>query len=158
MRTHDLHNSFFERLTECLERFAPELGQLVEKEHSVVRQADFAGPGRVSSADHSGGGRAGVRAAERAFSNEPGWRLLGGQGMDLRDRNRFLTAELRQEPRQAARKHRLAGAGRTDEKQVVPAGGSHFQSALGPLVAPYVAQVRRGRANPAAGGGGEDRR
>ena len=31
-------------------------------------------------------------------------------------------------------------------------------AAIGPLVAPYVAQVRRGRANPAAGCGGEDRR
>ncbi len=53
-RPGDRHRAIFQRLAEHFQRAAVELGQLVEKQHAVVRQADFARRGNRSAADEAG--------------------------------------------------------------------------------------------------------
>ena len=50
----DRHRAVFQRLAEHFQRAAVELGQLVEKQHAVVRQADLARRGRRAAADQAG--------------------------------------------------------------------------------------------------------
>ena len=55
----------FERLAHDLEDVAAELRQLVEKQHAVVGQRDFAGFGHRAAADQAGIGDRVMRRAER---------------------------------------------------------------------------------------------
>ena len=64
----------------------------------------------------------------------------------------------RQQPRQPAREHRLAHAGRTDHEQVVAARGRDLERALGVVLPADVGEVRRARTRtrlPAVGDGGD---
>ena len=53
-RRRDRDRAVFQRLAQHFERAAVELGQFVEKQHAVVRQADFAGRGDRAAADQPG--------------------------------------------------------------------------------------------------------
>ena len=60
------HRPILQRLAQHLQHVARELGQLVEKQHAVVRQADFARPRHAgAAADQAGVGDGVVRRAER---------------------------------------------------------------------------------------------
>ena len=63
---------------------------------------------------------------------------------------RLVEAERRQDPRQPRGEHRLAGARRADEQQVVAARGGDLQRAPRDLLPAHVGQVRRRR--PATAG------
>ena len=52
-RSRDRHGAIFQRLTQHFERLAVELGQFIEKKHTVVRQRNFAGRGRGTAADQA---------------------------------------------------------------------------------------------------------
>ena len=73
-----------ERLAQRLERVAPELRQLVEEEHAVVRERDLAGPDRVAAADQRGVGDRVVRGAERARRDERAPVEQAGDAVDAR--------------------------------------------------------------------------
>ena len=62
----DRHRAVFQRLAQHFQRAAIELGQLVEKQHAVVRQADLAGRGRRAAADQAGVADRVVRRADTA--------------------------------------------------------------------------------------------
>ena len=68
-------------------------------------------------------------------------RLLGHQRVDLGDGDRLPQGERRQQAGQAAGEHRLARAGRTQEEEVVPARGGHFEGPLGGLLATHLREV-----------------
>ena len=63
--------------------------------------------------------------------------------MDLRDLQRFLARHIRQDGRQAAGQHALAGARRADEQHIVRACGRDLQRALDMLLSHDIAEVRQ---------------
>src|SRR5690349_22679741 len=69
--------------------------------------------------------------------------------VDARDLERLLAGERRQDPGQAAREHRLAGARRPTEQQVVPTRRGQLQRPPRPFLAMDVGKVlqaaRRGQ-------------
>ena len=82
------------------------------------------------------------------------------RAVDLRDLERLLERERRQDRRQATGQHRLAGAGRADHQQVVAARRGDLQRALRVGVPAHVAELEVGwrraevPARRAAGGSG----
>ena len=69
----------FERLAEHFERGAVELRQLIEKQHAVVGEADFAGRGRGAAAHEAGVRDRVMRRAKRPAGQQ---RLTGRQAAD----------------------------------------------------------------------------
>ena len=63
--------------------------------------------------------------------------------MHRADIERLLERQRRQDAREAPRHHRLPGAGRTDEQDVVGAGGGHFERAAGQELPAHVGKVGR---------------
>ena len=61
--------------------------------------------------------------------------------MNARHLERRLVVQQREDPRQPPRKHRLAGAGRSCEQQVVPAGGGDLERAACALLAAHVGKI-----------------
>ena len=64
----DADHTVLERLAQRLERGPDELGQLVEQQHAVMREARLAGPRPASAADDRGGRGACGAARETAAS------------------------------------------------------------------------------------------
>ncbi len=136
----------FERLAQRLQRGAAEFRQFVEKQHALMRQADLAGPGAQAAADQ-GRQRGGmVRVAERPLAQQPAAAQPAGDRLDHAEFQRLGRFERRQDAGQPRRQHRLAGAGRPDHQQVVPAGRGDFERPLGALLALYILQVEPGGA------------
>ena len=129
----DRHVAVLERLAQRLEARAGELRQLVEEQHAAVGERRLAGLRRVGAADEPGRGDRVVRRAERARGDEPGRAAQAGDGLDPRDLDRLLGRERRQDRRQPPRDHRLAGARRALEEQVVPARGGDLEPGISPL-------------------------
>ena len=100
-----------------------------------------------------------MRGAERPPGDEPlRARHAGRHRVDLGRGERLGLVERRQDPRQALREHRLAGAGRPEEEQVVAARGRDLERALGVLLAGDVGEVEAaalvgGEGAPTASGG-----
>jgi hypothetical protein len=105
------HLAVFERLAKRFERAPAKLGELVEKQDSVVRETHLAGARSVAAADETGLADGVVRRAEGAQRDDS---LVGGeQPGDAVDRGRlhgFFEAERREHARQKPREHRLAQA------------------------------------------------
>ena len=132
----------FERLAQDFEDVARELGELVEEEHAVVREADLAGARDHAAADEAGVGDGVVRRAEGALRDEALVRVEdAGDGVDLGGLERLFEAQRREDRGQALGEHRLAGAGRADHEDVVAAGGGDLERALGDVLAADVAEV-----------------
>lgn len=145
LRPDHRDEAVLERLTERLERVAPELGQFVQEQDSGVRQADFSGSGNRSAADQTRRGNAGMRAAKGASPDQStGAVPEAGHGVDLRHRDRLRVGEWRQDSGQAPGEHRLAGSWRPDKEDVVAAGRGEFQGPLGRFLAADVREVGLG--------------
>ena len=136
------HRPVLQRLAERLAGRPGELGQLVEEEHPMVGQADLAGAGDVAAADQAGDRDGVVGGPERprrdqagARAEEPGRREHPG------DLERLVALQRRQQAGQPPGQHRLAGAGRADEEEVVAAGGGDLQRAAGNALAAHVGEV-----------------
>ena len=118
-------------------------GKLVEKKHAVMRERDLAGLRAQTAADqrrHAG------RVMRRAERPRVGQRAFGDRarhGCDHRDFEQLGRRERRQDRRQPRGEHRLAGAGRADHQQIVPAGRRDLERALGALLSLDVLQVER---------------
>ena len=109
-----------------------------------MREARLARPEVRAAADDRGGGGAVVRRAERRPRDE---RCVAvhetGDRVDPRHLERGVGVERRQDPRQAARKHRLPRAGRAAEEDVVPARGGQLERAPGAFLPADVREVGR---------------
>ncbi len=105
-----------------------------------MRERNLARPRPQAAADqrrHAGGM---MRRAERpAVGQRAAFDLARDRG-DHRDFEQFRRRERRQDRRQPRRQHRLAGAGRADHQQIVPARRRDFERALGALLALDVAR------------------
>ena len=69
-RSGDADHAVLERLSQCLERWADELGQLIEQQHPVVREARLAGSRTAPTADDRRRGGGVVRRAKRRARDE----------------------------------------------------------------------------------------
>ena len=141
------HHAVLKRLAHDLQRFLAELRQFVEKQHALVCERNFARPRYGAAARQAGGGDRVVRAAERPPAHQ---RLLLGQKahdrVDLRDLQRLLAGHIRQDGRQSARQHTLAGAGRPHQEHIVRARRGDLQRPLDiflSLDVPEIRQLRR---------------
>ena len=138
---HDRDLAGLQRLAQRIEHLRLEFRQLVEKQHAVMGERDFARPRMQAAADqgrHAGGM---MRRPERppvgqcAAFDHAGDRLHHGDFEKLGRRQR------RQDRGQPRRQHRLAGAGRPDHEQIMAAGGRHFERALGAFLALDVGKI-----------------
>ncbi len=137
------HVPLLERLAQGLEDVAPELGQLVEEEHAAVGERDLSGARRGGPA-HQAGVRDGVvRRAEGALDEEPPLPEQAGHAVDRGGLERLVTAERREQARQAAGQHGLAAPRGAEEEQVVVAGGGDLERPLGARLPGHVPQVER---------------
>ncbi len=133
-----------ERLAQRVEHLRLEFRQLVEKQHAVMGERDFARPHAQAAADqrrHAGGM---VRRAERPAIGQCAAFDLVGDGSDHRHFEQLGRRQRRQDRRQPRGEHGFAGAGRADHQQVMAAGGRDFERALGALLALDVSEIERG--------------
>src|SRR3569623_1784407 len=84
-----------------------------------------------------------MRRAKRTLAPAGGIEPLVADRGDGSRFQRFFFSERRQDGGEAARQHGLAGAGRTDEKQIVTAGGGDLERAYRVRLAAHVAEVER---------------
>ena len=146
---------FFQRLAQHLQNVARELGQLIQEQNAVVRQADFARTRRSGAAADQSGVRDGVmrRAKGPAGQQADAARKQPGDAMDLRGLDGFLKRQRRKNAGESFREHGFAGAGRPDHQNIVAAGGSHFERALGGGLAADIAEIGQGSSEEVNDGG-----
>jgi len=149
----DRHTALFERLAQRLERVPPELGQLVHEEDAAMRERDLARPDRVPAAEERRVRDRRVRRAEGPCDHERHAVEEARDTVDPRRFDRLVERERRQDRRQPAREHRLAGTRRSKQQQVVRPGGGDFERALRVRLAAHLGQVAAGR-----GAAGEEHR
>src|SRR5690606_15736066 len=82
----------FERLTQCVERVAVELAELVEEEHAVMGQRRLPRSRSAAAADEARGRDRVVRRAERPLADQPAAGCDAGDRLDARDLDRLLAA------------------------------------------------------------------
>ena len=141
----------FERLAQRLQRGGGELGRLVEEQHAAVRPRRGAWTGQADSpTDQRGNGRRMVRVLEgrptqqpRACVERPGDRVDSG------DFERLILLEVGEQAGQACSEHRLAGARRSEQEQVVTAGGGDLQRPASRGLPDHVGEVGLATGGPA---------
>ena len=107
----------FERLAHYFQRRSFELGQLIEKEDAVVREAYFTWIWECAAAEQPNVADGVMRRAEWSRGNEGSFAVeQTGDAMNLRRLNRFLERKRRNDGRDAFRKHRFTRAGRPDHQ------------------------------------------
>ena len=148
----DLDAPLLERLPQGVDGAARELGQLVEEEDAPVRERDLAGHRPRAAPDEALRGDRVVRRAEGPLGREPPVADPGG-AVHLGDLERLLEARRRQDSGEATGEHGLAGSGRADHEQVVPARGRDLERPLGVLLAAHVGEVGALRGASSAGSG-----
>ena len=132
----------FERLAHGFEGSSREFGQLVEKEHSVVGQADFARLKVCASADEGHVGDGVVWRAEGALGYEACFAAqFSGHAMYLGSFQAFGKGEPWQYAGQAPCHHALSAAGAANENDVVASGSCHFEGALHVFLALHFGKV-----------------
>ena len=136
----------FQGLAEAVEHLRMEFGQFVQKEHAAMGQGGLAGTGPAAAADHGGHGGGMMGGAVGPAARQTPLFQKAGDGMDHRDIEQFLRPEGRQKARQAFSEHGLAGAGRADHQQVMPARRRDFERPLGRFLTLHIAQIRPGAA------------
>ena len=149
----DGHRSVLERLAQNLQHVAREFGEFIEKQHAVVRQADFAGPRRSRSAAHHDRHRKWCGAARETAVRAAApircatARRCCGSWWFRSPPETSAAAEYRPPFRQ----HGLARARRPDHQYIVPARSRYLEGAAGGRLAAHVAKIRRGCGSPARG-------
>ena len=130
---------------------ARELRQLVEEQHAVVGERRLARRRRASRRRPGRRPRScGAARGTAAAVDEPAAVVQAGDRLDPRHLDRLDRRQRRQDRRQPAREHRLAGAGRAVQVEVVAAGGGDLERRDQPVVAADVGEVQRRRARRAA--------
>ena len=132
----------FEGLAHHFEHVALEFGKLIEEEHAIVAERNFAGSRNGAAADEAGVTDGVMRRAKRARAHEAA-RVFekSGNAVDARGFDGFFERHRRQDGGNALGEHGLSGTRRTDEQNVVAAGAGNFEGALGGHLAAYVAKI-----------------
>jgi hypothetical protein len=143
LRTRDRHDSVLDRLAQHFQHLLAELRQLVQKEHTPMREADLARPGLSATADEPRVTDRMVRRAKRSLRDERrlGWENAG-DAIDFRHVERLLRRHRRQDRGQGARQQRFARTGRPDHEHVVATARGDFKRALHVLLSAHLAEVR----------------
>ena len=138
----DRDAAVLEGLAQHFEALAGELGQFVEEEDAAVGQTALAGAElRPAARQRSRTGRV-VGAAERPCRYEaPACGHLPGDGINFRRLHGFFPGQGRQDAGQAAGQHGFAGAGRTDEQDVVSARRRDDHRPAGQRLAADVSEI-----------------
>ena len=158
-RAGDRDAPFLERLTQHLEHAAIELRHLVEEEHAVVRERDLAGPRDRAAADERDVRDGVMRRAKRPLAEQAhAGRQRAGDRMDRRALQRFVERQRRQDRSQPPRQHRLAGAGRARQQQVVAAGRRDFERAAREQLPAHVGKIAFACVRRCRGGAADRRR
>lgn len=132
----------FQWLAEHFQRRPIEFGKLVEKENSMMREANFAGRGNRAAADEPRiadrmvGGAEGTLGEQRLPGRNAAQGAIDASGFD-----RFLRGERGEDRRHSLGEHGLAGTWRADHQQVVCSSGGNGNRALGHLLPAHVAEV-----------------
>ncbi|GIS60429.1 MAG: hypothetical protein CM1200mP2_26540 [Planctomycetaceae bacterium] len=132
----------FERLPHYLQRPPVEFGQLVQEQNSVMRQADLSRRRTAATSHQSRLADRVVRGAEGTGQHQGASR--GQPSHDAPDPARLEAlprGQLGQDATQPAGQQRLAGSRRTDQQQVVSAGGGHHDSPLGHFLSLHIRVV-----------------
>ena len=164
--TRNRDGAVLHRLAQDLQRPSRELRQLVQEQHSVMREADLTRPGLRSAAGQGGVRHRVMRRAKRPHRHEPrARRQQTHHRVDRRHLQRLVSRQHRQQSRESSREHRLARAGRAYEEQVVAAGRSELERTAAHRLAVHVRQIgdvvpgsRRGPLERLAGRDAADRR
>jgi hypothetical protein len=124
-----------------------ELEHLVEEQDAVVGEADLARTRLRPAADQRGIRDGVMRRAKRPVGEQAGARRQQADDrVDRRDFERLVEGERRQDSRHAPGHHRLAGAWRSDQQQVVSTGGRDLERTPRQQLSSNVRQIRRRRA------------
>jgi hypothetical protein len=115
------------RLTKTLQRRWPELGHLVEEEHSEVRQRRFPRPWRAPATHEPGDGCRVMRRAERSPTGERERRIESCDRVDESALEGLGAFKRRQDGRQSSSQHGLPRTRRADEYDVVATGRSDHE-------------------------------
>ena len=137
--------SVLHRLAQHLERVAPELGQLVEKQHTPVGEGDFAGQGKPprsarTARERDRRGRM-MGCAERTLGAFDGLLCAADRRPDTDDVQPLLVRQRRQNGRKPLRHHAFARAGRAGEQHVMPAGRRDFERPLDEVLTEHMGVV-----------------
>ena len=136
------HASFLHRLAQRFDQRAAELGQLVEKQNSVMREGYLSRLGRASAADQRDARGQVVRGSERALSDQSAaCSDASGHRVDFRRLERLVERHRRHDRRQPPGEHRFARARRTDHQHVVASGRGDFERSLGDPLSLDVAEI-----------------
>jgi len=127
-------------VAERVETRSLEFGKLVQEQNPVVGERCLAGPGRRSAADQPGSRNRVVRGSERTRANQAAG-VEAGHAVDPGHLERLAPAHCGQNRRKAPRQHRLAGAWRSLEQQVVSPRSGDLQREQRRGVTAYVDQV-----------------
>ena len=132
------------RLAQHLHCLARELRQLIEEQHSVMRQGYLARARNCAAAREPRGRDGVVRRAERALGYQRhAVRQRSRDGVELRSLEALFKRHVRQYGRQALCEHTLSRAGRADHDYIVAACGGYFERTFYLRLSSDVAEVRR---------------
>ena len=136
------HLSLLQGLTQYLQAFPVELGQLVQKKHPMVGQTDFSGGRRIATTHHSRITDCVVGRPERSGGQET---LAGNQSphgaVNPGGFKAFRRCEFRKNGRQPLGQHGFAGSGTANHQDIVRPGSSNRQGALGVLLATDIREI-----------------
>ena len=139
----DRDHAVLERLPQRLENGARELGQLVEEQHAAMGERHLARSRARTAADDRRRGRSVVRRAKRRHRTRA--RVPGGSRPATEWIRVTSSASARVSggriPGKPAREHRLAGARRPHEQEVVRAGGGDLERTAGALLSAHVREI-----------------
>jgi len=137
------HVPVLERLAQDLEGGAFELRQLVEKQHAVMRERDFARTRNRAASEQRDIRYRVVRRAKRPRLpiHLPRDRFAGG-GVDAEDLEMLFERRRGHDRREAFGDHRFSRAGRPDHEQIVRAGDGDFDRAAQRLLALDFRKIR----------------
>jgi hypothetical protein len=113
-------NTLLEGLTQDLQDVASELRQLIQQEHAMVRQRDFAGYRHLPATDQPHI-RDGVVGGATRPRRDDGGAIAGetGDAVDAGGVEGFGEGQMRQDGGEAARQHGLTCTRRTEEQEVM---------------------------------------
>ena len=139
----------FQRLAQTVEHLGLELRQLVEKQHAMMGERHLAGRALLPPPTRAAIEAGMMRRPERPAVGQRAAGERAGDRMDHRHFEKLARPERRQDRGQALRQHGLPRTRRPDHQEIVAAGRSDLQRALGALLALDVAQVGQVARGPA---------
>lgn len=141
MRARQHDPTVFERLAQRLECASSKLRDLVEKQDSVVGEANLSRPRLLATSDERDVAERVMWCAKRPYEGVTWKRRAARKTVDRDDVERFVSRKRRQDARQPSREHRLSRAWRPDEEEVVTTSRGNLQRATCRLLPAHVGQV-----------------